>query len=173
MFKTRKITFSKELLEKRVLPPIYSQVSFRNTLLYDGSDIAKFENGIIVVQDIPDYLDIKTKKECDRQGIREVKTIKGHLVDLKNIDNLADYLNHNFSPKSRSNLRRHKNRIEKCFKISYQVYFGAIEKQEYDKAKECIDEAIEIFRKTFDDDHPHIQTTYIIKEAIYKKLAEK
>ncbi|MCF7568635.1 GNAT family N-acetyltransferase [Sabulilitoribacter arenilitoris] len=134
MAKTKYITFLKALLTGVGLPPIYHTNTDSNGVHFDVKANTEAVNNkhVFVVKDIPDYLNIKTLKKPDTI-IKKVKTLKGHLVELYPFKTISEYLNQNFSSKSKSNLRRYNSRLETCFNIKYVSYYGDITKQEYDR----------------------------------------
>ncbi|OEK08536.1 hypothetical protein A8C32_03525 [Flavivirga aquatica] len=129
------ITFLKALLSNNSLPLIYKAITNNTNLFYNTKtdSILNLKNHVLIVKDIPNYLNITIEKHLNKTFINKIKTLKGHLIELHNYQSISDYLNHNFSTKSRSNLRRYKNRLETCFNIKYVSYYGNIEKQEYDR----------------------------------------
>lgn len=134
MIKTKSITFLKAFLTKNGLPPIYHEIiddnkAFNSNIERDTDSIQ--EKRVLLVKDFPDYLNIRIRKKPN-QKLKKVKTLKGHLIELKTFNSISEYLNRNFSSKSRSNLRRYNNRLEACFNIKYVSYYGNIEKQKYD-----------------------------------------
>lgn len=133
MSKIKNITFLKAFLFEDSLPSIYNKISNDKNAVFDNkkpSDF-NFKNQILKIKDVPDYLKIEASTK--KVSIKKVKTLKGHLVELSDFQNLNDYLKHNFSAKSRSNFRRYENRLETCFNIKYVAYYGHIEKEEYNR----------------------------------------
>ncbi len=131
----KNITFLKAFLAENNLPPIYSSITDNEGFNYklETNKTLNINKLIFLIKDIPDYLHVNIKESEEKMILAKVKTLKGHLVELKSFKSFSDYLKQNFSAKSRSNLRRYQNRLETCFNIKYTCYYGAIPKQEYDR----------------------------------------
>jgi len=97
--------------------------------------------------DIPDYLAITFQPKDHRTKVKKLTTYKGSFITLSNYKNLEEYLKCNFSHKKRYSFRHSKKILEKCFNIHYKVYYGAIEKSEYDRLFEIFPQMI---KKRFD-----------------------
>ncbi|MDO5987891.1 GNAT family N-acetyltransferase [Flavivirga amylovorans] len=125
----------KAFLGENSLPPIYSKVTDGNGVDYNINVKSNFglKDQVLIVKDIPDYLNIHINKQLTNFVVNRITTLKGHFIELHSFKNIADYLKSNFGTKSRSNLRRYQNRLETCFNIKYIVYYGSIEKQEYNR----------------------------------------
>lgn len=135
MTKIKTITFLKAFLAENSLPPIYSKITSEKGVDYNAKIESNFglKDQVLIVKDIPDYLNIHINKQLTNFVVNRIKTLKGHLIELHSFQNIVDYLKSNFGTKSRSNLRRYQNRLETCFNIKYTVYYGSVEKQEYNK----------------------------------------
>ena len=135
MAKIKNITFLKAFLAENSLPPIYSKITNEKGFDYNVTieSNSELKHQVLIVKDIPDYLNVHINKQSTNLAINKIKTLKGHLIELHTFQNITDYLKSNFGTKSRSNLRRYQNRLESCFNIKYVVYYGTIEKQEYNR----------------------------------------
>ncbi|WP_303317699.1 GNAT family N-acetyltransferase [Flavivirga abyssicola] len=130
----KNITFLKAFLAKSSLPPIYGSISDNKGFDYkaETSKTLHTNKQVFLIKDIPDYLHVDIKETENKTSLSKIKTLKGHLIDFQLFKGFPDYLEQNFSAKSRSNLRRYQNRLETCFNINYICYYGAIPKPEYD-----------------------------------------
>lgn len=98
-------------------------------------NIKRFEAnpGAFIFRDVPGYFEVDHTNVGNNITLKKVATHTGYYVDLANFGDFDAYFNEMLGSKSRSNFRRHKNRLEKCFEISYRAYFGDIGKSEYDR----------------------------------------
>jgi len=127
-----KIVFLKALFSSHNLSCFYERISFEERKINLPKNIKTMGNKFVcVIRDIPGYLTLKEQKSDPKLKFHRVKTLKGYLIELTNYRTIDAYLNANFGTKSRSNLRRYTNRLEKCFDISYVCYWGDISKEEY------------------------------------------
>ena len=89
------------------------------------------KDNVLVVEDVPGYFEVEEAKlpvEIDRWRIKQYP---GFLINFKGVRNLSSYLNSRFGRSSRYKLRREQKKLEKCFDISYRMYYGDITKEEY------------------------------------------
>ncbi|PRX55278.1 GNAT family N-acetyltransferase [Flagellimonas meridianipacifica] len=140
MIKTNTIIFLKDLLEEEgtvLLDDSSEKASFKY-----NADIWSKPSGNIVVKDIPGYFSASNPLNPEFK-IKSVKTNEGYLIKLDEFENPEEYFNQQMSSKSRSNLRRYKNRLESCFQITYRAYYGAIEAEEYTKLFNALRQMLE------------------------------
>ncbi|MCK0156867.1 GNAT family N-acetyltransferase [Cellulophaga sp. F20128] len=97
--------------------------------------------------DVPHYIIPSFNTSSKTVKVITLNTHMGSMINLKNYKNLDEYLKTNFSGKSRYEFRNYKKRIAKCFPISYKVYYGNIDKKEYDRLFTIFPEMI---KKRFD-----------------------
>lgn len=96
--------------------------------------------GVITLQDVPDYFEIGWDQGIDPRRIRSLITQKTYVVDLERHRDMDAYLDAHFGKKSRSSLRRYKNRLENCFKVEYQVHQGEMDPMEFNSLFERLEE---------------------------------
>lgn len=129
------IDFMFELAFNKRLPEFYKLASIRsnNTALlnHKGTEIPQFSNNTCTVIDIPSHLKLLKKELNSNIGMKSVIQYKGYFIDLTNYRNIDDYIKDRFSRSSRQALKSSKKRLETCFDISYKMYFGEINKEEY------------------------------------------
>ncbi|MFD1613956.1 GNAT family N-acetyltransferase [Gelatiniphilus marinus] len=132
MGNVKNITFFKSFLFEDSLPPIYNTASV-DDLFFENKKNSPFSitNSVIKVNDVPDYFNLETVNCPQKIVVKKTKTIQGHLVELSTFKTIDAYLKSKFGSKSRSNLRRYKNRLETCFNIKYVSYYGNISKEKY------------------------------------------
>lgn len=131
---SKTINFVTELFAKRQLPYIYSDVYnavsqqhiFENTA--EPTDI----KDILIVEDLPRYLKIQRKEKPKHLRSFLIKQYPGFRIDFKDVKSLADYLNLRFGKSSRYKLKREQRKLERCFDIRYEMYFGGMSQEDYD-----------------------------------------
>lgn len=93
----------------------------------------------LLLSSMPGYM----KGQYVRGGSLKVKTIKtfpGSLINLKAYPNYRSYLDMRFTGKQRAQFRSSKALLHHCFEIVHRVYFGAIDKPEYNRLFETLKE---------------------------------
>lgn len=85
-----------------------------------------------MVRDIPDYLDVKLLESRTGITVLKVPQYKGYLIDMKKFDNIDDLIGQTLSRNPRKNLRAKHRKLELNHDISYQFYYGKINKNHYD-----------------------------------------
>ncbi len=118
--------------EKQHVPSICKKISFNNTVLSEtkNSNNDKLASKIIVLNLIPNYLNLELKK-----GLYSKKSTHkpGLAVNLtKGFNNIDDYLKTQCSPKLRKVVTRSVKRLESCFNIKYNMFYGHISKADCD-----------------------------------------
>ncbi|MBU3024399.1 GNAT family N-acetyltransferase [Zobellia galactanivorans] len=121
---------------KELLPTHYRQLQNRYTgdvvFTNSNTDEFHFEGPAFVVEDVPGYFKVETEKLPKNIGRHTIKQYPGFLINFENVPSLGAYLNERFGKTSRYKLRREQRKLEQCFDIRYVMYFGAMEKPEYD-----------------------------------------
>lgn len=138
------------LLKPKALSVFYVQLKNKitNSVMYsnESSTPLDFNKKAYLFNDVPDYIEPTIATSNNIKFIK-LNTYKGSMINLTNYSNLKDYLTKHFNAKKRSQFNTYKKRLEKCFNISYKVYFGSIEKIEYDH---LFNKFPEMIKKRFD-----------------------
>jgi len=90
-------------------------------------------NDVHIICDIPNYMDVSLNTTHTNIKSISIPKYQGSMITLTNYENLDQYLKHHFNAKKRSQFKTYKKRLEKSFNISYKVYYGNIDKTEYDR----------------------------------------
>lgn len=174
MGNVKNITFFKSFLFKDGLPPIFITVSTDDLVFKNKTNQAfNVSNGIIKVNDVPDYFVTENVNQPQNIVVKKTKTIQGHLVELSAFDTITAYLNHNFGSKSRSNFRRYKNRLETCFNIRYVSYYGNISKEEYNSIFKVLKTLLERRFAEKQETNYELQHFDEFHKTIYGKILNK
>lgn len=88
---------------------------------------------VLLIYDVPDFVEQSNPEKIATLKCKTARQYPGFLIDLTKFNNFEDYFSKNFSKKSRYKFRKYKKRLEGCFDISYRMYFGEIERDEYDE----------------------------------------
>ncbi len=88
-------------------------------------------NDLLHVPFVPDYLKTKLKNEDELQ-LKIFHQQKGYAADLSNFQDVESYLKSQFKNNAKT-IRRYVNRLESCFDIEYKLFYGQMDKNEYDQ----------------------------------------
>ncbi len=90
-----------------------------------------FKNKTFLIYDVPDYCDTSKISENSTLRIKKVRQYKGFLANLSQFTSFEDYLKNTLHAKSRNKFRSTLKKFESCFNVSYNYYYGDIEKDIY------------------------------------------
>ncbi|RKN76929.1 GNAT family N-acetyltransferase [Ulvibacterium marinum] len=128
----RRLNFLDDVQWKNWLSFFYTRISntFSQKLLLQSpeSTIEKAKE-IYVIKDIPAYLNMKVHPGFKQ---RKAKMYHGYFINLGLYQNMEAYLLSRLSAKKRSQNRAYKKRLELCFNVRYKMYYGHIDKKNYD-----------------------------------------
>lgn len=172
MIKIDKIHFLNHLHEQDSVVHLYKSLkfSFNNKLIHQSKNNFNIPNeGKPFVSSIilfPMFMNPEFFNQ-DKIKVRRM-TQKGHncygIILENNIEDADSFLKASLPGAFRSNLNRLKNRLEMCFSITYTMYWGQIEKGEYDY---IMDSLIEMQVKRLN--HQKINNHLLNKYENYKK----
>lgn len=89
------------------------------------------ENKVFLIYDVPTFLDLELNSSNTKLKLTKILQYPGYLVDLGNYTDFNQYFSTSFSKSSRYKLNKYKKRLESCFDISYKMYYGAIDPDQY------------------------------------------
>jgi hypothetical protein len=133
----KRLHFGGDLLQKDRLHLFYESVFDRET----DRELVQIEHtmasvhlkSVFQIDDVPEYLNTTLRRDLADLRIKEVNTYEGSLINLTKFKNLEDYMNNVLSSQRRATLRRCEKRLQLCIRPVYKMYFGGIDKPEYDK----------------------------------------
>lgn len=116
--------------------PLYTNIGRNMTKgmsynIADGNEEG-FRKKVFLIYDVPGFFDQQMPKGSKNLGAYSVPQYPGYLLKLQRYGNLAAYMAETFGRKSRNKLTRYKRRLEECFDIRYEMFYGAIDKSGYD-----------------------------------------
>lgn len=134
---SNKIIFLRSLLAEEKFPDAIDKVlDSRNGLPLYKKTLSKqslTQSGTFILQDVPSYMDLILAQNYKKLSTSVVSTQITHVVELDRYLDGNQYMEQHFGPKTRSALRRYKNRLEECFDIRYDIFRGSIDKKWYNE----------------------------------------
>ena len=100
---------------------------------YEINKVKDYKNKVFLIYDVPSYFNVKEIAE-NFISLRLYKSLQypGFLINLDKYSTIEEYMLSTFGKSSRMKLRKYYKRLEVSFQISSKMYFGNIEKKEYD-----------------------------------------
>lgn len=138
--------------------------------LNSTKDSFKVKSKIHYINQIPPYI---TLQQIDTYKSFKFKLYQGYLVDIKQFDSIESYMNKQFGSKSRSKIRSYVKRLETCFDISYKMYFGEINKNDYYNLFDALEIMIERRFVERGDEHQAANDWLYYRERFYELILNK
>ncbi|WOD43375.1 GNAT family N-acetyltransferase [Hwangdonia lutea] len=91
-----------------------------------------FKSKCFLIYDVPKFFNVNTTSSNKNLKVKKVKQYPGFLVQLGKHNDFNTYFKSTFSKSSVQKFRRYNRRLEHCFSITYKMYYGDIDKKEYD-----------------------------------------
>ena len=91
-----------------------------------------FKNKTFLVYDVLPHLNRIQTNLPENIEILKSKQYPGFLINLDRFKNIDDYLLNTFSKNTRMKMRKFNKRLNECFNVSSKMFFGDIDKKEYD-----------------------------------------
>jgi len=92
-----------------------------------------YKNKTFVIYNIPSYYNISnTHLNKETVKIKKIKEYQGYLSDFSEYPDIDCFFKNQLGTKNLGNIRRRGRRLETCFDISYNWFYGSISKEEYD-----------------------------------------
>ncbi|WP_422080660.1 GNAT family N-acetyltransferase [Ulvibacterium sp.] len=135
--KSRHFNFVLQLCFNHSILPYYlktivNKLSEKELKVTNHTNESYLASKFCMVCDIPDYLDIRPLESKAGISLIKIPQYKGYLIDLKKFDNVDDLIGKTLSRNPRKNLRAKLRKLELNHDISYQFYYGKIDKDHYD-----------------------------------------
>ncbi|TBN06504.1 GNAT family N-acetyltransferase [Hyunsoonleella flava] len=135
---------SKDIEKFKFIDGINFYRGFLNSLYFNvGRNLTKgntyklidsdgYKKKALVIYDVLPHLQ-KNNNEIPK-NLEILKSVQypGFLINLKKFKNIDDYLLHTFSKNTRAKMRRFSRRLDECFDLTTKMYFGDIDKTEYE-----------------------------------------
>lgn len=91
-----------------------------------------FKNNTFIIYDVLPHLNEVKNNLPKEMGVLKSIQYPGYLINLNQFKNIDEYLLRTFSKNTRMKMRKFNKRLDACFNISTKMFFGNIDKQEYD-----------------------------------------
>lgn len=133
----KKHNFHTNLFEKNSISEVFERivVSKTNKTIYQAKDNKTPQAYIYSVQLLPDY--INTSLKTPYHNIKVFQKL-GYAVNLDGYKDVNDYLKTNCTTNFKKNVLRSIKRLESCFNITYKIYFGSMEFENYTFLMQCL-----------------------------------
>ncbi len=128
---------------------------------------------IYIVKDIPDYLSLEFQKPNQTYSFKKVKQYKGYLVNLAEYNSNEAFIAENLNKRNRKNLYSKERKLNKNHNISSQIFFGSINKKEYDNIFETFYILLE---NRFNEKHTHnryLSNWKDLQVSTFQKILDK
>jgi len=143
----KRIDFYKTLFEQQGIPHLYSKISPKIGSKESQLPYKLLKNDTkkknFIVEYFPSYLFSDTNKSYQFTSVFQKK---GYAVDLKAFNSFEEYFTAHITKNKRKVIRRSVQRLESCFDVSYKMYYGHIEKDNYEY---LIDSLFHMIRERF------------------------
>jgi len=119
---------------------------------------------------IPPYVKISVNNSFKKLAFNR---FNGFLIDLENFNSIQDYMSKQFGSKSRSKIRSYTRRVETCFNITYQIYFGDMDETVF---KQLFIELECMIKRRFDqrgDQHQPLEDWNYYENTAYQNIINK
>ncbi len=125
-----------DLFLEQNLTPVY-EPSLVNKITKDtyrvkSSGFPPTSNSCYMVRDLPDYLDLKVKKELADLKTVSIPQYTGGLMDLTPYENAEQYLRSRLSASQLKKLRSKYRSLSRDYPLTHSFYFGGIDRSTYD-----------------------------------------
>jgi len=87
---------------------------------------------VFLIRDIPSYFNLNTINVKSKLKLKKIVQYKGYTTKIGEYDSLEHYMSTIFKSNSRSKFRRNIKRLEASFDVDYIMFFGSIQKIEFD-----------------------------------------
>ncbi|MDY8136279.1 GNAT family N-acetyltransferase [Aquimarina sp. 2201CG5-10] len=92
----------------------------------------KLKNKVFLIYDVPDYFNVSAVETSSSLQQIEVEQYEGFLVNTQKYSDIESYRKSKFGKSSLYKIRKYQRRLESCFDIKYNMYFGEISREKYD-----------------------------------------
>ena len=99
------------------------------------NDDNKFNNKLAIIYNLPSYQQTPSDSFLLKNGLklRCIKEYEAYLADFSQYENINNYFSKQVGSKKIGNIKRRKKRLEKCFNITYKLFYKAnLSKNSYD-----------------------------------------
>lgn len=126
----KKLDFLEDVFLKKQIFKFYKKKgsSFQPLSMPEKHQLELNLKNLLIIRDFPGYLNSSISPI---HKFKNANMYEGFYISLQNYKNIDAYLLEQFSSKRRSKHKALKKRLELCFNIRYEIYYGEIEEEEY------------------------------------------
>lgn len=130
----KKFNFIDGLIFYKSKLPVYYNIGKNLTKgnSYSLNNYDDYKNKTFIIYDVIPHLKKEENNFSSNIGVLKSIQYPGFLIHIDKFKNIDDYLLNTFSKNTRMKMRKFNKRLDTCFNISTKMFFGHIEKQEYD-----------------------------------------
>lgn len=101
-------------------------------ILLNADADASFKNKVCLIYDVPQYFNFEINSSTKVIKTKKIKQYPGFSINLEKYKDFDTYFTSTFSKKTINRLRSYNRQLERNFSISYKMFYGSINKKEYD-----------------------------------------
>lgn len=173
---SKSVIFDSVYFEKKtectIINKVYLKNSPENIIYAHESSGNNSKSGIHILEDVPSYVNLELHENYNGYNILK-SNVLGFYVNLEGYSDVQEYLKTQMGAKSRSRLRGLVNRLEKCFDITYKIYFGEISKEDYELLFAYLKKFIEERFSQRGDKHQAMKEWNLYKERTFEMIWKK
>jgi hypothetical protein len=100
---------------------------------YTIKNAKDYAGKVFIIYDVPSHTKMPNHAEdANRLKLYKASQYPGFLIELNKFSSIEAYIKATFSKDTGTKLRRYKKRLEICFDITSKMFFGNIDRNEYD-----------------------------------------
>lgn len=99
---------------------------------YKINDASDYKKNTFIIYDVLPHLNKEQKQLPKNIGVLKSVQYPGFLIELSKFKNIDDYLLRTLSKRTRTKMRKCSKRLDECFNITSKMFWGDIDKNEYD-----------------------------------------
>ena len=136
-----------------------------------------YNRKVVLIYDVPSYFKVQPFIQNDSSTLKIKKTYQypGYLMDITGFKDAESYIKSRFSSKNIRDIRSCERRLNECFKVRYQFYFGEISQSDYDTVFEYFYELLNtrFFEKNTNYHHLDEKKWTYYKSLVLPMILEK
>ncbi|MEL0456412.1 GNAT family N-acetyltransferase [Flavobacteriaceae bacterium SZ-1-7] len=142
-----KNNFYSNLFEKEKISNVFERLSIKdgNTCIYKSAVKSKPKPNVNAQTLVPDYLEFEL---IEPLKAKKVFQKKGYAINTASISDIETYLKETSGTNFKKNVVRSLKRLEHCFNITYKMFYGEIDQDEY---AFLMDNLVAMIRKRFQE----------------------
>jgi len=135
---------------------------------YKINNYEDYKNNTFIIYDVLPHLRKEPHYLPENIGVLKSKQYPGYLIHIDKFKNIDDYLLNTFSKNTRMKMRKFTKRLDECFDISTKMFFGNIDKTEYD---ELIEDFMFLLQKRYSEKQISYNNMQPSEWNFYKEVA--